>query len=133
MAEPDEDNINLDDLVNERYENLVGEEKNRPSFRENTHVTDRTVRITFETNDQFEPDPENDDKNEDNDITIHSNSENPIIGIAIAEKLVNIGKNQIIIREVPFTEKPFRAIILHKTEQRFLLDIPKNDTEKTIV
>lgn len=133
IAEPDEDNINLDELVNERYETLVGDGKSGTSFQENPQETDRTVGITFETNDQFASDPENDDEDEDEDITIHSNAEHPIIGIPIAEKLVNIGKNQIIIKEVPFTDKPFRAIILHKTKQRFLLDIPKHDTEKTIV
>nr|CAH7755991.1 unnamed protein product [Callosobruchus chinensis] len=70
---------------------------------------------------------------EDNDQTIHSNHENPLINIPIIDTPVNFGKNQIIISEVNFDPADPIIVNLHKNKQRISVQISKNNFENDTI
>lgn len=70
---------------------------------------------------------------EEDDATVHSNHENPIIAVPISDFPVNYGKNQIIISLVNFAPADPSVIKLHKTKQRILVQFSKNNLEQDII
>lgn len=72
-------------------------------------------------------------ENAEEDETVHSNVENPIVGIPIIDCPVNYGKNQIIISEVNFAPAEPTRVTLYKTKQRTFVQFSKNNYEKEIV
>jgi len=73
------------------------------------------------------------DNQNDDDHTVHSNLENPILSIPIIECPVNHGQNQLVISEVNFAATTPTIINLHKTKQRILIQIAKNNFEQEVI
>lgn len=70
---------------------------------------------------------------DEDDATIHSDLENPVIGIPIVECPVNYGKHQIIISEVNFAPAKPSKIKLFNTKERISVQISKNNSEQDII
>lgn len=109
-----------------RIECLVNETdppifKYMEKFNENPLQSDNNDSIIVEPDD-------------DPDETVHSNHENPIIGIPIIEKPINYYKNQIIVTEV---NHPSKDIEIHKLfnnqYQRYIIQISKTHFEEELV
>ncbi|KAL1448524.1 hypothetical protein WDU94_006581 [Cyamophila willieti] len=75
--------------------------------------------------------PTNAAPSESSDInTVHSSDENPLIGIPISEKSINVSRNQIVMRGVSITPKPTKRSVLHKTKHRIVVEIPLDKPEQ---
>lgn len=72
-------------------------------------------------------------QNNSDDVTVHSNHEDPIIGIPIIDSPVNIGNNQIIVTEVNYDPVTPEVIKLFNSKQRFLVQISKNNFENDVI
>lgn len=73
--------------------------------------------------------PINDDED---DHTIHSSIEHPVIGIPIIECPVNYGKNQLIISQVKFASAAPAIFTLHKDKQRILIQFSEANFEQEV-
>lgn len=72
----------------------------------------------------------NPDNDSNDDITVHSNIENPITGIPILEKPVNSYKNQIFIKEVPHSPQKLKIKKLFNGQfQRMYIELNERTFE----
>jgi Reverse transcriptase (RNA-dependent DNA polymerase). len=78
-------------------------------------------------------DLDNQEISENDDATVHSNHENPIIGVPIVDCPVNFGKNQIIISQVNFAPADPSVIKLYKTKQRTIVQFSENKFEQDVI
>lgn len=122
-AQPQEQkSFNLNDFMNQFNESMAG--KNHP--QQNQQEIASII---------AEPGDIDNIRNaiEDSDATIHSDVENPIVGIPIVEGPVNVGNHQIIISEVNFLPAQPSKIKLHKSKERIHVQFSKNNSEKEII
>ena len=70
----------------------------------------------------------------DSDITIHSNVENPLIGIPILDRPINHYKNQIFIKDLNYPELKIKIKkCFNQQFQKFIVHVSQNTFEKEII
>lgn len=74
-----------------------------------------------------------DDSENDDDVTVHTNEENPILNIPILDTPVNYGRNQIIISNVHFNPCEPQIIKLFQNRQRIIVQFSENNFEKDVI
>lgn len=142
IAQPDtedsEDIINIDQFVNQKYQELIEDPDLNPfldldpepslrSYFSNCNPEFEDIEIPNDTLNAEQP-TVNEQQEEDIN-TIHSSDENPIIGIPISESALNVNRNQIIIKSVNIQPKPVKNLLLHKDKQRLIVEIPEDNSE----
>lgn len=127
----------LDDLIKERYEELAKSKENQElteQFLEAETIADYYNDFAQQLNEDSTelclPPPVPILNAEEDINTIHSSEENPIIGIPISEKILNMSRNQIILKAVETKPNPVKILILHKDKQRIIAEIPTSNTEQ---
>ncbi|KAL1448640.1 hypothetical protein WDU94_001909 [Cyamophila willieti] len=65
--------------------------------------------------------------------TIHSNVENPVLGIPISNNIVNTGKHQIIIKESEARSRKVKIQNIHTDKTRYIVQISRKNKEKDIL
>lgn len=70
---------------------------------------------------------------ETDDQTVHSNENNPVVGIPIVECPVNYGMNQIFVSEINFDPPVPTVKKLFGNKQRILFKISKNNFEHDVI
>lgn len=149
VGQPDQDQSpedisDLDAFINEKYEELISDPNVGPFVcaEENQDLAsyyhnfaqeifeeeDQVPEIEESTHDTHATEQPPEDETEIN--TVHSSSENPIIGIPISDTPLNVAKNQIIFKLVEIPPKAVKTIILHKNKHRLIIEVPKIKTEE---
>ncbi|XP_056644813.1 uncharacterized protein LOC130450456, partial [Diorhabda sublineata] len=89
---------------------------------------DDNVSLIVETDNES-----NNNENDDEDITVHTNEENPVIGIPISDSAINVGKNQLIFSEVNFEPAVPTIMKLYENKQRIVVQLSKNNFEQDVI
>lgn len=128
--------LDIDQFINERYEDFVSSDLDTdpvPILTDSLPCS--TTPIPPNT-----PNPPSDSENfgEDNQSetnnTVHTSQENPIVGIPISDTAVNVGFNQIILSTSDTLSDTQIAITqLHVNKQRISVKFPKNNLDDKIL
>lgn len=129
-----QDNLeDLDTLIDQRYAELTEDFNEAGAAKDfyNDFAREMEVEINeiMETSADIQPQPNLENESEEIN-TIHSSDENPLIGIPISEKTLNVSRNQITMKITSITPKPTKLIILHRDKRRIIAEIPADDTEE---
>lgn len=84
-----------------------------------------------ETNPDINPPQQTIDN--DDDATIHSNVQSPVVDIPIVDCAVNIGQNQIIVSSVLHSPADPKIVILFEKKKRIIAQISENNFERDTV
>ena len=114
--------------INETTPPLFDYMQNFNKQLENPITDNQSIIVETGSDAEYEPTVETNNDEDDTDVTIHSNQENPIINVPVIEKAVNLYKNQILIKEVDHSPRKIRINKLFNSKfQRMLVEV----TERT--
>lgn len=129
--QPQQNNSEIDQIIQDALKTHFPDETDNVSLivhTDNDSIESRVNEPTVPSVTQ-----ENEQPADDDDVTVHSNLENPVVGIPVSNTAVNFGQNQIIFSLVSHSPANPKITILFEKKKRIHVQLSENNFEIDVV